>query len=197
MSGRDILQTADNMMEELARHGNLIIDVGSAGTNTVSYLRNKGISDVCCLGMGHEFDQITTKGLSSDTDGLFRWVGYARLKKKPTINTEAIEELLVDAERVGLISGLGRRGGEVLPEFARFLLGERLKISAYVFTPFNFEGINAMWSAENCIAELTELGIETHIYPNQDTYAEADEGTTFAEAFALQSEKVFSMISDW
>ena len=90
-----------------------------------------------------------------------------------------------------------RRGGEVLPEFARFLLGKRLKISAYVFTPFKFEGINAMRSAENCIAELTELGIETHIYPNQDTFAEVDEGTTFAEAFALQSKRVFSMISDW
>ena len=109
---------------------------------------------------------------------------------------EAIEEMLEYLEgsnmvfiTAGLGGGTGTGGAPVIARAAR---EQGILTVGVVTKPFQFEGIHRMQIAEDGLAELQQYVDTLIIIPNQNLFRVANEKTTFADAFKMADDVLYS-----
>ncbi|MFQ5764808.1 MAG: cell division protein FtsZ, partial [Rhodospirillales bacterium] len=109
---------------------------------------------------------------------------------------EAIEEIVAGLDgshmafiAAGMGGGTGTGGAPVIAHAAK----EHGILTVGVVTkPFQFEGTHRMSQAESGIEELEQFVDTLIVIPNQNLFRVANEKTTFADAFAMADEVLYS-----
>ncbi len=109
---------------------------------------------------------------------------------------EAIDEIVDHLQgsnmvfiTAGMGGGTGTGGGPVVAQAAR---EQGILTVAVVTKPFNFEGVHRMRRAEEGLQELQQYVDTLIIIPNQNLFRVANEKTTFADAFKMADDVLYS-----
>ena len=112
---------------------------------------------------------------------------------------EAIDEIrdhLQGAHMVFVTAGMGGGTGTgAAPVVARCAKEAGILTVGVVTKPFHFEGVRRMRVAENGIAELHKVVDTLLIIPNQNLFRVANEKTTFADAFSMADQVLYSGVA--
>ena len=177
-----------------------VIGVGGAGGNAVNNMISSELEGV-------EFIVANTDAQSLSQSGTERRIQLgARLTEglgagsKPEIGRGAAEESLdeINAEleganmafiAAGMGGGTGTGGAPVIARAAK----ERGILTVGVVTkPFQFEGSHRMKQADEGIEVLEQYVDTLIVIPNQNLFRIANEKTTFADAFSMADEVLYS-----
>ena len=180
-----------------------VFGVGGAGGNAVNNMITAGLqgvefvvanTDVQALTMS-KAERIVQLGLQV-TEGLGAGaqpdVGRAAAE-------EAIDEIrdhLSGAHMVFVTAGMGGGTGTgAAPVIAKSAREMGILTVGVVTKPFHFEGQRRMRIAENGIVELQKCVDTLLIIPNQNLFRVANEKTTFADAFAMADQVLYSGVA--
>ena len=109
---------------------------------------------------------------------------------------ETMEEIvgrLKDSNMVFIAAGMGGGTGTgAAPVIARAAREHGILTVGVVTKPFHFEGVHRMKVAEAGIEELEQFVDTLIIIPNQNLFRVANEKTTFADAFSMADEVLYS-----
>ena len=106
---------------------------------------------------------------------------------------EEIVERLKDSNMVFVAAGMGGGTGTgAAPVIARAAREHGILTVGVVTKPFHFEGVHRMKVAEAGIEELEQFVDTLIIIPNQNLFRVANEKTTFADAFSMADEVLYS-----
>jgi len=177
-----------------------VVGVGGAGGNAVNNMIGSNLSGVEFLVANTDAqalelsnaDQRIQLGLSL-THGLG---AGARPEIGRASAEEAIEEIIDQLGRshmVFITAGMGGGTGTgAAPVIARAAREAGVLTVGVVTKPFHFEGASRMRLAEEGIEELSKHVDTLIIIPNQNLFRIANERTTFAEAFQLADDVLYS-----
>jgi cell division protein FtsZ len=180
-----------------------VIGVGGAGGNAVSNMIAAGLSGVDFIVANTDAQALETSTASmrvqlgaSLTEGL-------GAGSKPEIGEaaaeEAVEEIraaLAGSHMVFIAAGMGGGTGTgAAAVIARVAKEFGILTIAVVTKPFQFEGSRRMRVAEAGIAELRTHVDTLLVIPNQNLFRVANDRTTFAEAFVLADQVLYSGIA--
>ncbi|MGF1611187.1 MAG: cell division protein FtsZ, partial [Kiloniellales bacterium] len=109
---------------------------------------------------------------------------------------EALDEIMAELEGTNMIfitAGLGGGTGTgAAPVIARAARDAGILTVGVVTKPFHFEGVHRMRMAESGLSELQEYVDTLIIIPNQNLFRVANEKTTFADAFKMADDVLYS-----
>jgi cell division protein FtsZ len=112
---------------------------------------------------------------------------------------EAIDEIrdhLQGAHMVFVTAGMGGGTGTgAAPVVARCAKEAGILTVGVITKPFHFEGVRRMRVAETGIVELQKVVDTLLIIPNQNLFRVANEKTTFADAFAMADQVLYSGVA--
>lgn len=180
-----------------------VFGVGGAGGNAVSNMIDCGLegvefvvanTDAQALSQSRaarriQMGETATQGLGA---GSHPEVGRAAAE-------EALEEItdhLSGCHMVFVTAGMGGGTGTgAAPVIARAARELGILTVAVVTKPFQFEGARRMRIAETGLAELAEHVDTMLVIPNQNLFRVANKQTTFAEAFGMADQVLFSGVS--
>jgi cell division protein FtsZ len=112
---------------------------------------------------------------------------------------EAIDEIrdhLQGAHMVFVTAGMGGGTGTgAAPVVARCAKEAGILTVGVITKPFHFEGMRRMRVAENGISELHKVVDTLLIIPNQNLFRVANEKTTFADAFSMADQVLYSGVA--
>jgi cell division protein FtsZ len=181
----------------------VVIGVGGAGGNAVNNMIAAGLT-------GAEFIVANTDAQALEASGVERRIQLgARLTEglgagsKPEIGHAAAEEAVEDIRAVlagchmlfiaaGMGGGTGTGAASVIARVAREF---DILTVAVVTKPFQFEGSRRMRIAEAGIAELKGWVDTLLVIPNQNLFRIVTDRTTFAEAFVLADQVLYSGVA--
>ncbi len=113
-----------------------------------------------------------------------------------TAAEEALDEIVENLQgsnmvfiTAGMGGGTGTGGAPVVARIAR---EQGILTVGVVTKPFNFEGVHRMRLAEEGLAELQKYVDTLIIIPNQNLFRVANEKTTFADAFKMADDVLYS-----
>ena len=194
------LTVPDNTNPQQLKPKLIVIGVGGAGGNAVNNMIRSELegvdfvvanTDAQALGQSKTERRIQlgvniTQGLGA---GSRPEVGRAAAE-------EAIEEILAELDgahmafiAAGMGGGTGTGGAPVIASAAK----DRGILTVGVVTkPFQFEGTHRMSQAEAGIEELEQYVDTLIVIPNQNLFRIANEQTTFADAFKMADEVLYS-----
>ena len=180
-----------------------VFGVGGAGGNAVNNMIAAGLQGVDFV-VANTDAQALTKSKSERIiqmgAGVTQGLGAG---SQPELGRAAAEEA-IDAIRehltgshmmfvtAGMGGGTGTGAAPVIAEAAREL---GILTIGVVTKPFNFEGQRRMRLAEAGIVELQKVVDTLLIIPNQNLFRVAVENTTFADAFALADQVLYSGVA--
>ncbi len=181
----------------------MVAGIGGAGGNAVNNMIVSGLvgvdfivanTDAQAL-TASKADRIIQMGLQV-TEGLGAGsqpeVGRAAAE-------EALEEIrdhLAGAHMVFVTAGMGGGTGTgAAPVIARMARDMGILTVGVVTKPFQFEGVRRMRVAESGIAELQKAVDTLIVIPNQNLFRVANEKTTFADAFAMADQVLYSGVA--
>ena len=181
----------------------VVIGVGGAGCNAVNNMiatKLDGVefvvanTDAQSLAMSSAQNQIQlgvelTEGLGA---GARPEVGEAAAREAEAQIREQIKGAHMVFIAAGMGGGTGTGAAAVIAEIARDM--EILTV-AIVSKPFQFEGARRMRIADAGIDELERFVDTLIVIPNQNLFRIANERTTFAEAFVLADQVLYSGIA--
>jgi cell division protein FtsZ len=177
-----------------------VIGVGGAGGNAVNNMINSGLegveflvanSDAQALALSKSEHRIQmginiTQGLGA---GANPDIGQAAAE-------ESLEEIIShikDTNMVFITAGLGGGTGTgAAPVIAKAAREIGILTVGVVTKPFQFEGVNRMKMAEAGLEELQQYVDTLLIIPNQNLFRVANEKTTFADAFKMADDVLYS-----
>ena len=180
-----------------------VVGVGGGGGNAVNRMIDEHLTGV-------EFISVNTDSqalLSSKSDvklqigkKLTRGLGAGA---RPEIGRQAIEEnrddvlrVLSETDLVFVTCGMGGGTGTgAAPVVARCAKEAGILTVGVITKPFHFEGMRRMRVAEQGIAELHKVVDTLLIIPNQNLFRVANEKTTFADAFAMADQVLYSGVA--
>jgi cell division protein FtsZ len=180
-----------------------VFGVGGAGGNAVNNMITAGLQGVDFVVANTDAQALTmskaqriiqmgtavTQGLGA---GSQPDVGAAAAQ-------EVIDELrdhLSGANMVFVTAGMGGGTGTgAAPVIARAARDMGILTVGVVTKPFHFEGQRRMRTAEHGIAELHKVVDTLLIIPNQNLFRVANEKTTFADAFAMADQVLYSGVA--
>ena len=181
----------------------MVCGVGGAGGNAVNNMIVSGLAGVDFIVANTDAqalasskaERIIQMGLQV-TEGL-------GAGSKPEVGRaaaeEAIEEIrdhLAGAHMVFVTAGMGGGTGTgAAPVVARVAREMGILTVGVVTKPFQFEGGRRMRLAEGGIAELQKVVDTLIIIPNQNLFRVANEKTTFADAFAMADQVLYSGVA--
>jgi cell division protein FtsZ len=180
-----------------------VFGVGGAGGNAVNNMINAGLqgvdfvvanTDAQALTMS-KAERIVQMGVQV-TEGL----GAGSL---PEVGRAAAEEVIDEirdhlngAHMVFVTAGMGGGTGTgAAPIVAKAARDLGLLTVGVVTKPFHFEGQRRMRFAEAGVAELAKVVDTLIIIPNQNLFRVANEKTTFADAFAMADQVLYSGVA--
>ncbi len=177
-----------------------VIGVGGAGGNAVNNMIRSNLEGVDFL-VANTDAQAMKGSICEECIQLGRNItGGLGAGSKPEIGRAAAEEALDDiasyleaANMVFITAGMGGGTGTgAAPVIARAAREIGVLTVGVVTRPFQFEGVHRMRIAENGIQELTEYVDTLIIIPNQNLFRIANEKTTFADAFKMADDVLYS-----
>ncbi|WP_395645742.1 cell division protein FtsZ [Terricaulis sp.] len=178
----------------------LVFGVGGAGGNAVNNMidaRLQGVEFVVANTDAQALTRAKTPNRiqlgSSITEGLGAGarpeVGQAAAQE----SQPEILEFLEGAHMVFVAAGMGGGTGTgAAPVIARTARERGILTIAVVTKPFHFEGQRRMQLAEQGVQELRKHVDTLIVIPNQNLFRVANERTTFAEAFQLADQVLYS-----
>src|ERR1039457_5790507 len=180
-----------------------VFGVGGAGGNAVNNMIATGLQGVDFVVANTDAQALTTSKAeriiqmgTQVTEGL-------GAGSQPEVGRAAAEEVideirdhLTGAHMVfvtaGMGGGTGTGAGPVIAKVAREL---GILTVGVVTKPFHFEGQRRMRFAEAGIVELHKVVDTLLIIPNQNLFRVANEKTTFADAFAMADQVLYSGVA--
>ena len=181
----------------------MVCGVGGAGGNAVNNMIVSGLSGVDFIVANTDAQALTSSraeriiqmGLQV-TEGLGAGskpeVGKAAAEEAP----EEIRDHLAGAHMVFVTAGMGGGTGTgAAPVIARAAREMGILTVGVVTKPFHFEGGRRMKIAENGISDLQKAVDTLIIIPNQNLFRVANEKTTFADAFAMADQVLYSGVA--
>jgi cell division protein FtsZ len=178
----------------------VVFGVGGAGGNAVNNMIDAGLTGVEFV-VANTDAQVLTRALTPNrlqlgqaiTEGLGAGarpeVGQAAAKE----SQPEIVEFLEGAHMVFVAAGMGGGTGTgAAPVIARAARERGILTIAVVTKPFHFEGQRRMQLAEAGVQELRKHVDTLIVIPNQNLFRIANERTTFAEAFQLADQVLYS-----
>ncbi len=177
-----------------------VIGVGGAGGNAVNNMIRSNLEGVDFLVTNTDAQALTQSAAERKIQlgiGITRGLGAGA---RPEVGREAAEEALGEiidqiegSNMVFLTAGMGGGTGTgAAPVIARAAREHGILTVGVVTKPFHFEGSHRMRIAEQGIEELTQYVDTLIIIPNQNLFRVATEKTTFAEAFKLADDVLYS-----
>jgi len=181
----------------------MVAGVGGAGCNAVNNMIESGLTGVEFIVANTDAqaltaskaDRIIQMGLQV-TEGLG---AGAQPEVGRAAAEEAIEEIrdhLAGAHMCFVTAGMGGGTGTgAAPVIARTAREMGILTVGVVTKPFHFEGMRRMRVAEAGISELTKAVDTLIVIPNQNLFRVANEKTTFADAFAMADQVLYSGVA--
>jgi cell division protein FtsZ len=177
-----------------------VVGVGGAGGNAVNNMIRSNLEGVDFLVTNTDAQALAQSAAERKIQlgiGITRGLGAGA---RPEVGREAAEEALgeiVDhiegSNMVFITAGMGGGTGTgAAPVIARAAREHGILTVGVVTKPFHFEGGHRMRIAEQGIEELTQYVDTLIIIPNQNLFRIATEKTTFAEAFKLADDVLYS-----
>src|SRR5215217_5271934 len=181
----------------------LVFGVGGAGGNAVNNMIEAGLEGVDFIVANTDAQALTSSKAkrviqmgTQVTGGLGAGAqpDVGRAAAEETI--EAVREQLAGAHMVFVTAGMGGGTGTgAAPVIARIARELGILTIGVVTKPFQFEGQRRMRYAEAGIAELLKEVDTLLIIPNQNLVRVANEKTTFADAFAMADQVLYSGVA--
>jgi cell division protein FtsZ len=181
----------------------VVFGVGGAGGNAVNNMVAAGLQGVDFIVANTDAQALTmskadriiqmgtrvTEGLGA---GSRPEVGRAAAEE----SIDAIRDHLTGAHMVFVTAGMGGGTGTgAAPIVAKTARELGILTIGVVTKPFHFEGQRRMRTAEAGIAELLQVVDTLLIIPNQNLFRVASEKTSFANAFALADQVLYSGVA--
>ncbi|MBV1701358.1 MAG: cell division protein FtsZ [Hyphomicrobiales bacterium] len=181
----------------------MVCGVGGAGGNAVNNMIESGLVGVDFIVANTDAQALTkSKAERIIQMGLQVTEGLGA-GSKPEIGHAAAEEAmgevrdhLAGAHMVFVTAGMGGGTGTgAAPVIARIARDMGILTVGVVTKPFQFEGQRRMRVAEAGIAELQKSVDTLIVIPNQNLFRVANEKTTFADAFAMADQVLYSGVA--
>lgn len=180
-----------------------VFGVGGAGGNAVNNMISAGLQGVDFVVANTDAQALTMSKAeriiqmgTQVTEGL-------GAGSQPEVGRAAAEEVLDEirdhlsgAHMVFVTAGMGGGTGTgAAPVIAKVAREMGILTVGVVTKPFQFEGFRRMKVAESGIAELQKVVDTLLIIPNQNLFRVANEKTTFADAFAMADQVLYSGVA--
>ncbi len=180
-----------------------VIGVGGAGCNAINNMISAGLTGVNFVVANTDAQSLVASSAefriqlgATLTEGL-------GAGSKPEIGQAAAEEALADIRDMvagshmvfvaaGMGGGTGTGAAAVIARVAREL---GILTVGVVTKPFQFEGVRRMRTAEDGITRLRDNVDTLIVIPNQNLFRIANDKTTFAEAFILADQVLYSGVA--
>jgi cell division protein FtsZ len=178
----------------------VVMGVGGAGGNAVNNMINSNLEGVECMVANTDAQSLSLSlaerkvqlGMSL-TQGLG---AGARPEIGRAAAEEGIDEIiqhLQGCHMVFLTAGMGGGTGTgATPVLARAAREQGILTVGVVTKPFHFEGVQRMHLADQGIDELEQVVDTLIVIPNQNLFRIANEHTTFADAFKMADDVLYS-----
>ncbi len=181
----------------------IVIGVGGAGGNAINNMIASGLNGVEYIAANTDAQALSGSSAEQRIQLGVNLTEGLGAGSKPEIGEAAAEEAIEDirsqisgAHMVFIAGGMGGGTGTgaaaVIARVAREL--EILTVGI-VTKPFQFEGVRRMRTADAGIAELKKHVDTLIVIPNQNLFRVANEKTTFADAFVLADQVLYSGIA--
>ncbi|WP_022728364.1 cell division protein FtsZ [Fodinicurvata sediminis] len=186
--------------QEVLRPRITVIGVGGAGGNAVNNMIRSNLEGVEFV-IANTDSQAMQQSLCEERIQLGRNITSGLgAGSRPDVGRAAAEEALEEvlthldgANMVFITAGMGGGTGTgAAPVIARAAREAGLLTVGVVTKPFQFEGIHRMRMAEQGIQELSQYVDTLIIIPNQNLFRIATEKTTFADAFKMADDVLYS-----
>jgi cell division protein FtsZ len=181
----------------------IVCGVGGAGGNAVNNMIEAGLEGVDFLVANTDAQALTSSKAGRVIQMGRQVTGGLGAGAQPDIGRaaaeeaiEAVREQLNGAHMVFVTAGMGGGTGTgAAPIIARTARELGILTIGVVTKPFYFEGQRRMRYAEAGIAELLKEVDTLLIIPNQNLFRVANEKTTFADAFAMADQVLYSGVA--
>ena len=180
-----------------------VFGVGGAGGNAVNNMIESGL-----LGCDFVVANTDAQALTQSKAERIVQMGVAVTEglgagSQPEVGRAAAEEVLDEindhlsgAHMVFITAGMGGGTGTgAAPVLARAAREQGILTVGVVTKPFHFEGVRRMKVAEAGIEELQKNVDTLIVIPNQNLFRIANEKTTFADAFAMADQVLYSGVA--
>ena len=181
----------------------IVFGVGGAGGNAVNNMIAAGLQGVDFIVANTDAQALTMSKAKRIIQMGIQVTGGLGAGAQPEVGRAAAEEAinairdhLTGAHMVFVTAGMGGGTGTgAAPIIAKTARELGILTIGVVTKPFNFEGQRRMRFAEAGIAELLKVVDTLLIIPNQNLFRVANEKTTFANAFALADQVLYSGVA--
>src|SRR6516162_74651 len=180
-----------------------VFGVGGAGGNAVNNMISAGLQGVDFVVANTDAQALTlSKAERIIQMGVTATEGLGA-GSQPEVGRAAAEEVIDEirdhlsgAHMVFVTAGMGGGTGTgAAPVVARCAKEMGILTVGVVTKPFHFEGLRRMKVAEAGIQELQKVVDTLLIIPNQNLFRVANEKTTFADAFAMADQVLYSGVA--
>lgn len=180
-----------------------VFGVGGGGGNAVNNMINAGLQGVDFVVANTDAQALTVSKADRVIQMGVAVTGGLGAGAHPDMGCAAAEECideivdhLSDAHMIFVTAGMGGGTGTgAAPVIARAARERGILTVGVVTKPFHFEGARRMKTAEQGIKELQESVDTLIVIPNQNLFRIANEKTTFADAFAMADQVLYSGVA--
>jgi cell division protein FtsZ len=180
-----------------------VFGTGGAGGNAVNNMITSGLQGVEFVVANTDAQALTSSKAERIIQMGVQVTEGLGAGSQPDIGRAAAEEVideirdhLAGAHMVFVTAGMGGGTGTgAAPVIARLAKEAGILTVGVVTKPFHFEGLRRMRVAEAGIQELHKVVDTLLIIPNQNLFRVANEKTTFADAFAMADQVLYSGVA--
>lgn len=180
----------------------VVIGVGGAGGNAVNNMIRSNLEGVDFV-VANTDAQALKQSLADESQRIQLGLSITQglgAGSKPDVGKASAEEssddilkVIEGANMVFITAGMGGGTGTgAAPVIAKIAREAGILTVGVVTKPFLFEGSHRAKSAENGISELQQYVDTLLVIPNQNLFRLATEGTTFADAFKMADNVLYS-----
>ncbi|HXE24514.1 MAG TPA: cell division protein FtsZ [Roseiarcus sp.] len=181
----------------------MVAGIGGAGGNAVNNMIVSGLSGVDFIVANTDAQALTSSRAERIIQMGLQVTEGLGAGSKPEVGKAAAEEALEEirdhlagAHMVFVTAGMGGGTGTgAAPVIARAAREMGILTVGVVTKPFHFEGGRRMKVAETGISDLQKAVDTLIIIPNQNLFRVANEKTTFADAFAMADQVLYSGVA--
>ncbi|HEY9453938.1 MAG TPA: cell division protein FtsZ, partial [Bradyrhizobium sp.] len=180
-----------------------VFGVGGAGGNAVNNMITAGLVGVDFVVANTDAQALTMSKAQRIVQMGTQVTQGLGAGSQPDVGAAAAQEVLDElrdhltgANMVFVTAGMGGGTGTgAAPVIAKTAREMGILTVGVVTKPFHFEGARRMRTAESGIAELHKVVDTLLIIPNQNLFRVANEKTTFADAFAMADQVLYSGVA--
>lgn len=180
-----------------------VFGVGGAGGNAVNNMITAGLQGVDFVVANTDAQALTMSKAQRIIQMGTQVTQGLGAGSQPDVGAAAAQEVIDEirdhlsgANMVFVTAGMGGGTGTgAAPVIAKTAREMNILTVGVVTKPFHFEGQRRMRTAESGIAELHKVVDTLLIIPNQNLFRVANEKTTFADAFAMADQVLYSGVA--